>query len=404
MATIKTVLRKTPLSSGKFPVLLRITKDRKSKFFGIPFDSTLKEWNKKSGRFNKNNPNFTKANLLIGKIENRALEVITDLELHQDFFTLPDFENNFRINSNPVIHNVFNFWQEIINEMISAGRIGNANVNQQTRKSLIKFNNNSTDLNFKQITPELLYKYEAFFRSRGGTDGGIGVKMRALRSIINLAINRGYALEKNYPFKNYKVSKLKGKGIKKALNIEEIREIESLDLIKYPNLRDSKNFFIFSFYTRGMNFADVMKLKWSEVTQDRIHYTRSKTKGNFIIKIMPPVQEILDYYEENQLQTSYVFPILLSDRLTPTQINYRKHKCLKKFNKDLKEIAQVCKINKPISSYVARHSFANCLKQKGVSTDVISESMGHQDIATTKAYLKELDSGVLDEANELLLT
>lgn len=76
---------------------------------------------------------------------------------------------------------------------------------------------------------------------------------------------------------------------------------------------------------------------------------------------------------------------------------------LQKYNRDLKLIGQLCHIDKPISSYVARHSFANCLKQKGVSTDVISESMGHQNLAVTQAYLKELDTAVLDEAAELLL-
>jgi site-specific recombinase XerD len=81
----------------------------------------------------------------------------------------------------------------------------------------------------------------------------------------------------------------------------------------------------------------------------------------------------------------------------------RKHKTLQRYNKELKEIAKICGIDKQLSSYVARHSFANCLKQKGVATDVISESMGHQNLAVTQAYLKELDSSVLDEASELLL-
>lgn len=87
----------------------------------------------------------------------------------------------------------------------------------------------------------------------------------------------------------------------------------------------------------------------------------------------------------------------------PPQLENRKSKTLKKFNKDLKEIARICDIDKNISSYVARHSFANCLKQKGVATDIISESMGHQNLAITQAYLKELDSTVLDEASALLL-
>jgi site-specific recombinase XerD len=76
---------------------------------------------------------------------------------------------------------------------------------------------------------------------------------------------------------------------------------------------------------------------------------------------------------------------------------------LKKFYNDLKEIAGLCGIDKNVTSYVARHSFANCLNQNGVATDVISETLGLQNIAITQAYLKELDSSVLDEACELLL-
>jgi len=157
-------------------------------------------------------------------------------------------------------------------------------------------------------------------------------------------------------------------------------------------------------YARGMNFGDMMKLEWKEIDQQKIYYTRSKTKGNFMIKILPPVREILDFYQEFSLDTKYVFLILLRNNLTPPQlVENRKHKTLQRYNKDLKEIAQICGIDKPLSSYVARHSFANCLKQKGVATDVISESLGHQNLAITQVYLKELDSSVLDRAIELLL-
>ncbi|MGB5819170.1 MAG: tyrosine-type recombinase/integrase [Saonia sp.] len=85
------------------------------------------------------------------------------------------------------------------------------------------------------------------------------------------------------------------------------------------------------------------------------------------------------------------------------QIENRKKKTLKMFNRDSKEIAMHCGIEKTLSSYVARHSFANCLKQKGVAMDIISESLEHQNLAITQAYLKELDNSVLDKAVKLLL-
>lgn len=401
MASIKVILRKKQLSDGTYPVCLRVTKDRKTKYFKTIYNTIPKHWDNTTGTFNKSYDNYIQSNRLLLKFKARALKVYSELEIEKENFSLDEFENHFRIEANPIKQNIFNFWDEIINEMIDAGRTGNARANRDSYNSIKKFHPSKL-LNFQDITPTFLNKYEVFLRSRGGTDGGIGVRMRAIRALYNMAIERNIVKKELYPFDTYKVSKLKGKGIKRALDINEVQEIITLDISKYPHLTDSRNYFVFSFYTRGMNFADMMKLKWMDISEDRIFYTRSKTKGNFIIKILPPVQDILDYYSRIG-KTQYVFPILLKDKMTPSQIENRKSKTLKKYNKDLKEIAKVCKIGKSISSYVARHSFANCLKQKGIATDIISESMGHQNVSITQAYLKELDSSVLDEACELLL-
>jgi len=403
MINVKIVLRKKRLSSNLYPVCLRVTKDRKSKYFKTLFNASEKEWNSLSGKFTKANSNYLQNNRLLLKFQDRALKILTELELEKEDFLLEDFEKRFRVESNPVQSNVFLFWKEIVDEMNSAGRTGNARANRDSSNSLKNFTK-STQLTFKEVTPSFLEKYEVFLRSRGGHDGGIGVRMRAIRALYNRAINRNIVKADFYPFRIYKLSKLKGKGLKKALSIEQMHSIVNMDIANYPQLLHSRNYFVFSFYSRGMNFADIMKLEWNDIKDDRIYYTRSKTKGNFIVKILPPVREIFDYYQANSRGTKYVFPILLRNDLNPNQLENRKSKALKKFNKDLKVIASICNIDKIVSSYVARHSFANCLKQKGVPTDVISESMGHQDITTTKAYLKELDSGIIDEANELLLT
>ncbi|TLF46229.1 site-specific integrase [Maribacter aurantiacus] len=402
MINVKTILRKKKLSNGKYPICLRVTKDRKSKYFKTLFDATEAEWDSNAGKFNKRNENFIQNNRLLHKFQDRALKVVGELQIEKEDFGLEEFEKRYRIETNPIKTNVFAFWEEIICEMIEAGRTGNARANRDTYNSLKMFNR-STNLTFKQITPTYLNKYEVFLRSRGGTDGGIGVRMRAIRALYNFGISRNIVKSDFYPFKAYKLSRLKGKGAKRALNFDEVQRIVKMDISNYPTLRNTRNYFVFSFYTRGMNFTDMMKLEWNDIKGDRIFYTRSKTKGNFILKVLPPVQEILNYYKENSIGTKYVFPLLLNENMTPIQIENRKSKTLKKFNKDLKEIARLCKIDKNISSYVARHSFANCLKQKGVATDVISESMGHQNLAITQAYLKELDSSVLDEASELLL-
>tara|TARA_R110000751_G_scaffold307685_1_gene430593 strand:+ start:195 stop:1403 length:1209 start_codon:yes stop_codon:yes gene_type:complete len=402
MITIKIVQRKKKLSDGLYPIFLRITKDRQSKFYKTPFSSTISEWTTSTGTFNKKKNNHFQNNRLLVKIKDRAYKIATDLEVENPDYTLQDFDKRYRITFNPVSNDVFAFFDEIIEEMTFAGRIGNAKSYKDTKTSVQIFHK-LKKLKFREVNSAFLSKYDAFLRSRGGTDGGVGVKMRAIRALFNKAIARGVIKESLYPFKTYKISRLRGKGFKRALDFEEIMRIINLDLSDHPHLINTRNYFVFSFYTRGMNFADMMCLEWKDVEANVIYYTRAKTKGNFSIAIMPPVQKILDYYREHGYGNKYVFPLLFREDYTPTQLADRKHKMLGIYNIELKEVAKLCNITKNVSSYVARHSFANCLKQKGVATDVISESLGHQNLAVTQAYLKELDTEIVDKALEVLL-
>lgn len=402
MISIKTILKKKKLSTGKYPIFLRITKDRKSIFFRTPYISEEREWDVKQGKFNAKASDYLNKNRILLKFQDRATTVITQIEQEKTCYTLEEVERALRIETNPKGKQIYPFWEEIIAEQKMAGRTGNARIHSEVVKSIKKYYGRK-ELTFHQITPEFLDKYEAWLRSNGGTGGGIGVKMRCIRALLNTAIKRGRIKENLYPFKVYKVSKLKSNGIKKALSLDEIHKIAEIDLSERPTLIDAQNYFIFSFYTRGMNFADMMTLKWSDINGDRLYYVRSKTKSNFQIKILPPALEVLDYYRAQKRKTNYVFPILLEENMTFAHLENRKRKTLKRYNKRLREIGELSEISKPLSSYVARHSYANCLKQKGIATDIISESMGHQNIAITQAYLKELDNSLVDEAMEVLL-
>lgn len=227
--------------------------------------------------------------------------------------------------------------------------------------------------------------------------------MRHLRMMINKAVSRKIIAKELYPFDEYKISKLKRGNNKIAMSLEDYRKFKSVDLSESPHLIEAYNYFIFSFLTRGMNLHDMMLLRWSDIRNGRIFYVRAKTKVSFSIEILPAVQQILDHYKAQNRNTPYVFPILLSDDLTPQQIAYRKHKVISRYNKKLKEIAKLAGIEQELTSYVARHSYATILKQLGASTDLISESMGHSNVSVTENYLKEFSTEVLDETNKKLL-
>jgi integrase len=389
MASLKLKLKNKEYSNGEYPIVLQIIKNRRPKIISLGFFAKKKDWDSKQGLYKKSNDNSTKLNTTLEKVKLKALIILSE------------FEDKFRVTSNENL-SVFEFWAEIISEMESSGKMGNADVNQQTANSIRKFWGDDK-LSFGQVNVYFLEKYEVFLRKNGGTNGGIGVRMRALRAVYNRAIRRGFIKKNKYPFTDYKLSKLKSKSFKRALSKDAIKKIQDLDVLTSNRLINARNYFLFSFYVRGMNFADMMLLKWTDISGGRIYYTRQKTKINFIIKILPPAQEILDYYMVYGNNTKYVFPILFRENYSPKQYQNRKKKMLKQYNRDLKHIGALCGIEKSFTSYAARHSFANCLKQNGTPTDIISETMGHQDIKVTQAYLKDMGNTILDDACEVLL-
>ena len=70
---------------------------------------------------------------------------------------------------------------------------------------------------------------------------------------------------------------------------------------------------------------------------------------------------------------------------------------LGKVNKNLKQLAAQLGVESNVTTYTARHSFASVLKKSGVNIALISEALGHADLATTQIYLDSFDNEQVDE-------
>ena len=393
--TIKLITDSKPLSNGKHRVYIRIIKNRKRKNISLGMECRKEDFINES--FTKNHSNHQLENELLLTFKTRALKILRNFQLLEKDFSLDEFESEFRIRKKVIDVLLVEFFDEIIDEMERAGKIGNANAYKETRNSIVKFRGKK--VKFIEVTPTFLEKYEVFLRENGNQNGGIAFKMREFRAIFNKARKRNIIPKEPYPFEGYKISKLKSNTPKRALTISEFKKFRDIDLSDHPHLLEAHNYFMFSIYTRGMNFKDMMHLKWSDIYNNRIHYTRSKTKGKFNFEIIDNAQNILGYYKAQNRPTGYIFPILLSENMTPKQISNRKHKVLQRYNSRLKEIAELVGIETRLSSYVARHSFATILKMTGTSIEKISEMMGHSDVSITMSYLKEFSNEDLDLEN-----
>lgn len=395
--TIKIVIGNKLLSDGKVGIYLRITKNRKKKEYHLG-RKCFKE-NFLNGSVTKKEKNYKILNHIITVKKNEAYDIINDFDKNGINFSLVDFDKKFRKIEN-IPMNVYLFLDEYEKELKDSKRLGTARTIKDLHRTLNKFH--PENLSFEKITPGFLEKFEVFMRARGNTDGGIAVRMRELRSIINTAIRREILDEKFYPFKKYKISKLKSSGNKRALSEEEFIKFRDVDLSERPDLIEAHDYFMFSFYARGINFIDIMKLKWTDINGDRIKYRRSKTKRDFNIEVTEQLKQILDKYRHREDKFTFVFPILLNDGLTDQQIAYRKQKVITRCNEKLKKIGEIVGFKQSITTYVARHSYATILKNRGASTEMISESMGHSNINVTMSYLKDFDVKTLDEGNRII--
>jgi len=402
MAISKIYLRNKKGKDGKYPVVIRITKDRKSKIITL-LRVNLSDWDEKNNKLKRK---FKNENLLLeikkGKVDNAIL----NFKKKETEYTIEDIVREIkesRISKADRTNktNLIVFIDETEKHMIELEKFSSAKTYRGTKNSLIKFKGNNID--FKDVTVDFLEKYEVFLRKNGNSDGGVAFKMRELRSIYNKAINKKLISKDIYPFNRYKISKLKTKNIKLALTKEELKKLKNVDLSLHPHLADAYRYFFFSFYARGINFKDMMELKWENIKNNEIQYTRSKTKKNLRFQLISEALEIIDYYRAQKRETDYVFPILLNNEMTAQQKFNRREKVLRKYNKSLKEIGKIAGLDKPLHSYVARHSFATFMKMEGVSVEKISEMLGHSNVLVTTSYLKDFDDEKLFDANKLLL-
>jgi site-specific recombinase XerD len=204
------------------------------------------------------------------------------------------------------------------------------------------------------------------------------------------------------------LTNLKNKTIKRAISKEDILKLINYDAEVGTYRYDAIKMFTFMYLTYGLNFADLSKLKESNlmVLKETYILTYNRSKGGKLYEI--PLSEIpiniLNYYYALRDETGYLFPVLHKDiHISPTQVKTRIKTALKKFNAEIKLVAQELMIQEKVTSYVSRHTFASVLAKEGESLYTISEMMGHSDLKTTQVYLKELDySGKIAAGRKLL--
>lgn len=400
MATINVVCYKSKtLANGEHPLMLRVTKDRKTKYRSLGISIHPDYWDFKKNRPKANYPNKDVLNKIILKRELELRNKLLELQSENDEFTASTL---LLPKKKKITKTVNGFCEEIIEELKEKGKIGNAKVYKDCFRFLNNFTEKKLDIPFSYIDVDFLEKFENWMRERNFKETSMSVQFRTLRSIFNKAIKNGIVNRSFYPFHDFKVSKFNTKTIKRALSKEDMLKIMNVDLdSENKHVQLSRDVFIFSYLCGGINMTDICNLKTTNIIEEeKLVYKREKTGSIINFPLSVHALDIIDSYVKYSY-TDYLFPFLNDNKYkTPNQIYERKRRVMKNVNSNLKIVASIAEIPNAsgLTTYVARHSYATILKNSGVNISLISETLGHSDLKTTQIYLDSFDNSQVKKA------
>jgi site-specific recombinase XerD len=248
-------------------------------------------------------------------------------------------------------------------------------------QSFMKWKFNVDDIDINKLSYQFVTDYEFWLKAELKCSHNTAVKyIGNLKKIINICIKNGW-LDRD-PFFGWKMNKRE--VVREYLSEDEIEKVYHHEF-GTSRLTLVRDIFIFSCYT-GLAYADIEKLKRSEIIigidgEKWISIQRQKTETPSRIPLLSIPLEILDRYK-GDIRCSN------KDQLLPIFSN-------QKMNEYLKEIAQVCGIEKEFTFHCARHTFATTVTlSNGVPIESVSKMLGHRNIKTTQHYAKILDNKV----------
>ncbi len=281
------------------------------------------------------------------------------------------------------------------------GCYGMAQKYQSTCAKLEKYLSTTSKpcLKVEEVNNEFIEGFAEFLKSEDLTENTIHFYLRNFSAMYHLK-------DKDYtdnPFNHVNMRACPTR--KRALDKHTMQRIKDFDCEGKESLAFARDLFMFSFYTQGMPFVDIACLKASNIENGTIRYKRHKTGQPITVTLVPEAKEIIRHYSninksaKGEAKDYYIFGIIKNANSTTAYKQYRSG--LATQNRRLKKIGEKLGLDQPLTTYIARHTWATLAQNSGVPTAVISRSLGHTSETTTRIYLGSMDTKVLAKYNRL---
>ena len=246
----------------------------------------------------------------------------------------------------------------------------------------------AADLSLDKLDYNLISSYAFYLKSKRNISHNTTMRYLVyFKKIVLICIKNGWIVRD--PFFAFSMAKLEVD--RSPLDENELKAIEKKKFSS-ERLRKVKDIFLFCCYT-GLSYVDVQKLKRSEIIdgfdgQQWLSIKRQKTDTPSKIPLLPVPLEILNQYADH-------IQCIAQDKLLPVMTNQR-------MNSYLKEIADVCGIERNITFHLARHTFATTVTlSNNVPIESVSKMLGHKDLRTTQHYAKIVDKKLSSDMEDL---
>lgn len=373
MISIRIKFRPSTIENKEGVIYFQLIRDRKVKLITSRFRLYFNEWNHRMNMVRCDTKDEKRREYLLSvqralNMELESLQQTAKLLAGEGAEVLDMIAQSHKDQS--LCGNLFPFMHHCIESLSKEGRHKTSSTYSTTLRSFTEFRCKD-DIRFEQIDPSLMKRYEGWLKAKGVTLNTISFYMRILRAVYNRAVIIGLTPQ-NYPFRGVYTGV--EKTMKRAVEPDVISQLKKLNLRRnktqkqnpkrYKALMFARDMFLFSFYTRGMAFVDIAALTRDNIINGAIVYCRQKTGQELTIKIEPCMQEIIDRYSPES-SNGRLFPIITE------KLKYES--ALRIQNSRLATVSKELELSKPLTSYVARHSWASLARRNGVSLEIISQ-------------------------------
>lgn len=369
------------------PIMGRITVNGQAIQFGAKTEVNPKIWDTKSGKAVGKTQEVIEVNGILESIKATMTKIYRELQERETTITPERIKNIFfgvEIKQQMLLE-LFQKHNEDVEKLVgiskSKATYQKYEVTRKHLKTFIKEKYNRSDVGLKEIDYLFITDFEVYLQTTGGCSHNTTAKfMQFFKRIVIIAKNNGWLVKD--PFANYKI---RLKKVDRGYLTQE--EVEAIMAKQFPTkrLEQVRDIFVFSCFC-GLAYIDVKKLRKDNIRTSFdgnlwIMGKREKTDVSFNIPLLDIPKQILEKYET-----------LPNDQILPIPSN-------QKMNAYLKEIGDLCEINKDLSFHCARHTFATLTLSKGVSIESVSKMLGHTNIKTTQIYARITDAKISHDMN-----